>query len=172
MLKPFSYTLIIIDMQPGFMASHKSTLNENIMREIKIAKKNKQGILILEYDRKLSGRTHKEILNQIRNYPFKVVVEKLNCDGCEEVLEQFKEHPLFLNKNHIKICGVNTDECVNDTTVSLYEQLYKNTKIEVLADCCNTHMDSRPKDDDPFDWIEAFCSNGKNPVKLIGNPLK
>jgi GTPase Era involved in 16S rRNA processing len=122
-------------MQPGFEASRKKSLQNNIIKEIKKARENSQGILVLEFITNECNKTHKAIIDPLRNYPFKKIVEKKDCDGSEEIMEQLRKHSFF-NKTHLKICGVNTDECVADTVNTLSE--FDDIEIEVLPECCNT----------------------------------
>jgi hypothetical protein len=162
LIKPFSYTLVVVDMQFGFWSSQACWLQDNILREINIAKNNKQGIIVLEYERDFNGRTYKELINPIRNYPFKKIVEKNDCDGSEEIMELCREHS-FLNKKWFKVCGVLLDECVSDTVISLYEQT-ENAKIEILMDCCNYHKDSFTEKYDPLQSVKEVCGDN---VELV-----
>lgn len=131
-----SYTLVVVDMQDKFPASNGPTIVSNCQREISKAIRDGAGIIFLEY----SGypATKKEIFDLVDGYNLARSTVKCCDDGSLEAQNVINEHNL--NKDYIKVCGVNTDYCVRSTVEGLRE-LYPFAFIEVIADACDSSWD-------------------------------
>lgn len=128
-------TLLIIDMQVGFRSAKNLDLQERIAHEVRLAKKRRAAIVVVEYDG--FGKTHDPIHNAIGDYKLQATVHKNRDDGSEEVV-------VAANKNgfdvkHWRVCGVNIAYCVNKT-VSGLRNLLKDVDIEVKEDACNCNV--------------------------------
>lgn len=124
------YTLLVIDMQQWF--DPKINTIVACKRTIKKAVKDKAFILFVEYYE--CGRTMKELLSLVENYNNIFYVIKKEDNGSKYV--QLAMNHLNLPIGHIKVCGVNTDECVQQTILGL-QKLYADSNIEVIANACN-----------------------------------
>lgn len=134
-------SLVIVDMQPGFHSSQQPWLIENISREIRLAKRRREPIVLLRYhggseEHKDCWKVDSRIINAIGNYSKVALMTKDVADGSEQVIEGLKKMKEFPVKQ-IKITGVNTDACVAETVNSLSEKL-PLANIIVIADCCHS----------------------------------
>ena len=125
--------LCIIDMQPYFTAAKDTALVNRIIDEMRIFKKQKRYIFIVEYDE--CGRTDVRILNELDGYTKYRIIKKTNDDGSTEILECLK---LVSSSglDSMKICGVNTWACVFDTVIGLAEKR-PDMSIVVLDNLCS-----------------------------------
>lgn len=129
-----SYTLCVIDMQDFFSASKGKRVRKSCIREIKKAMDSNATILFVEY--KNYGPTIPLLTKLTKGYRRKFVVLKLHDGGGDEVVNFLtKQH---LPKRNIRVCGVNTDACVEATVVGMNENL-ESSKIEVVADACDSN---------------------------------
>lgn len=131
-----SYTLVVIDMQPEFLAAGFPDGLSNVKEEVKKAIANKAHILFVEYN--LAGPTNPDIVKIAKNYDKAFVVTKEDDDGSTQVKRAIWKHKAPANT--IKICGVNTDCCVKATVVGLCYKLPTST-IEVLEYACDSDFD-------------------------------
>lgn len=99
-------------------------------KEIKEAVKNKQNILIVEFNH--YGPTHHKLMRCIPDgYKKAHVIVKEHQDGSEKILEICRKHRL--SKNTFRVCGVYLSACVLETVRGLLKQI--NPKIQVLSTC-------------------------------------
>jgi len=123
--------LVIIDMQRYFSASCSRRVQDNVIRAIEHAKRNRYGIVLVEYDG--NGATHQVILNACRRYKKFYRVTKTQDDGSREILSAVAEFDLPLT--HFMLCGVNLQYCVRDTAIGLARQ-GNNCRVTVLEPAC------------------------------------
>ena len=126
-------TLIVVDMQEQFSAANSPHVIKGVRHEIKEARKEKNDIMFLEFEH--CGPTKRKILDGIAFYPQKKHqrVVKEDDNGAYEAVRAMKEGGFDLNK--IRVCGVNSDACVQRTVNGLTEKLSKS-KITVALDAC------------------------------------
>lgn len=133
--------LVIIDMQPIFDASQAPWVIENVRREIRVAKRRKEPIILVRYrfsKRSLGGLSDEidaRLLCTIGKYPHVYHVEKRKVDGSDEIIKAIEKHNL--NKKYLKIAGVNTDACVAWTVNELSRKMQLSTII-ILSDACHS----------------------------------
>jgi nicotinamidase-related amidase len=116
------YTLVVIDVQPGFKAAH--VVADPIREEMQVAIQHGMGIVLVEY----TGEGRTLVQDVAANYTRCWTVYKRYDSGAREV-----EHALSENKlpNNLRVCGVNTSACVSRTVFQL-----RVPKIEVVDDGC------------------------------------
>jgi nicotinamidase-related amidase len=135
--------LVIIDMQPNH-TSDLLLLNV-IKHEITQAVANQLPVVLVQYLQ--CGEIYSELLDAAQLEPgsqLRFIIGKSNDNGAAEVLGSCRKNGLDLT--HIKICGVNTNACVEETTLALAKQL-PNSLIEVLGYACrnkNSTNDFKP----------------------------
>jgi len=129
-----SYSLVIIDMQRGFLAARQPSLKEPILREIALARKYNRQIVVAHFAG--YGRTNDYILKALKGYTNKVFVRKTTDDGSDEVVK-------VLQNNNVRICGVQSSVCVFETAYSLKNYYHiNNTPINVflVKDACGDYI--------------------------------
>lgn len=136
-------TLVIIDMQSGFGADKIPHTTAAILREIKAAKKNKWGIVTLEYD--CHGQTIEPIKREIGRYRRFVSMEKSRDAGDREVLSAIADYSLPADS--LRVCGINAAACVAQTIRGLKAAPLYREKIVAVADGINHLSDG---------WIGDF----------------
>jgi hypothetical protein len=123
-------TLIVIDMQPLFVASNNKRLLRNCTKEIENTMTAKQAVILVEY---LGyGSTHQCLLEMLVGYSRFQLITKDNDDGSDEVINCVKINKL---KSPFRICGVNLDWCVKQTATSLAKKLPRR-KVHVVQTAC------------------------------------
>ena len=126
------YTLICIDMQPGFVAAKDPVTINACAKEISFAIENKNPIIIVEY--KYNGPTWPRLTNLVRDYPFVSFIKKNDDDGSEDIMNFF--YRCKIQPERIRIVGVNTDACVLATLYSLYTA--SCFRLEIVRKACNS----------------------------------
>lgn len=126
------YTLVIVDMQTGFIDSdHDFAVISGVIRAIKKAKKNLSDIIVVEYSG--SGKTLPDIMRTLRGYRKVHRVQKHKDDGSVPVLRNIRRNGLGLN---LRVCGVNLDACVRRTVWGLVEK--SAAEVKVLKQATNS----------------------------------
>jgi len=128
-----SKTLVIVDMQPVFIASRNPETVIAVANEIMTAKMNNHAIIFLEYN--LSGATYSGFQSLLKDYPHKSKIRKNGDDGSKEVIRALNRRNFPMQT--LRVCGVNTDCCVYSTVYGLLELLSK-TRIEIVKKACNS----------------------------------
>ena len=120
-------TLAIVDMQSNFSASEKPDTIIGVQREIALAKRRRDAIVILEY--RGYSKTRNTIINAVvkSGWPFKIV-EKGDDDGSAEVVKTCNENGWPLRR--VRVCGVNRMYCVKRTIEGLLMRL-SHTQVEI-----------------------------------------
>lgn len=119
-------SLIIIDMQPYFahryghtLKSYKHRIN-NIINAIKLAKKNKWNIILVEYKSSwLNQKTALKIRKELGNYKYKILYK--NGNSAMPAIRNYFTKKGF-GSHTLIITGANSDACVCDTIYDLYTQ--------------------------------------------------
>jgi len=125
-----------------------------VKRQIQLAKKRNGPIIFLEYID--CGNTRTELLALVKNYKYKAIKIKKRNSGAKEIIDVIEKNKF--GKRKIKICGVNSDCCVLNTTTDLVERL-PESKIHVIKKACNTTSSNKG-------W-NHYPTKTKN-LKLVG----
>lgn len=128
------YSLVIVDMQHGFVASRKKPVIRACEAAIAKAIQDEAAIIFVEF---LGyGASRKTLRELTDNYYKTFVVRKGTDDGSREVSKVIKDNKL--PSKIVKVCGVNTDFCVKATVRGLTSKMPRST-LEVLAKACNSN---------------------------------
>lgn len=127
------YSLVLVDMQPYFKAANSRRVRDNCKRELQKAMDRRAAIIFVEFDG--CGSTVKSFIKMTNEYDRRFFAHKDLDDGSAEVEEVITTHGLPAKK--IKVCGVNTDCCVQATVRGLTARLPSAT-IQVISDACNS----------------------------------
>jgi nicotinamidase-related amidase len=132
------YTLVVVDMQPGFNAANRERVRQNVRREIKKAVQEGADIVFLEYVS--HGRTFPELLVPVEKIQYKrfKVSPKMSDDGSKEVQQVVANNDFMFGR--FRVVGINTDYCVMATTLGIRTR-FPNSYIEVVADACDSDCD-------------------------------
>jgi nicotinamidase-related amidase len=128
-----NYTLIIIDMQLQFVSARNKVLINNIKAEIAHAQKLDNHIMFVRMAN--CGDIMLELLRATRGYSKTSIVTKDWQDGGAEVLAHLPSR-----KTHLRVCGVYTNLCVEDTVYSIAASYPTRFKIEIIAKCCSAGL--------------------------------
>lgn len=141
-------TLIVIDMQPGFPLS--CSVRRDVEAEILKAIACGWAVVIVEFDTEAAGDTHESLVKLLDGYVHHKLVKKTREDGSDVVLEALQglAYPTQL----LRICGVMTDICVQQTAVGLAVAL-PTARIEIVKSACTTAIQ-------PYDWSTFKRPNG------------
>lgn len=129
--------LCIIDMQTEFWASASKPVVRNVLREIDSAKYNGWTIFVVEFMG--YGRTRTKILSALKDYCNTYLVEKIRCDGAGDISRVALS--VDIEVSGMRICGVNTDQCVAHTANTLAEH-NPTIPFEIVLDACNSHSEA------------------------------
>lgn len=110
-------TLVIIDMQSGFMDEDEYDIVPAICRLIRHAKHNKWAIIVVEFS--YNGNTNCDVVETIGDYPHFVTVMKKQCNGGREVINCLNSHPAW--SLNLLVCGVYGPECVAETVCGIFD---------------------------------------------------
>jgi nicotinamidase-related amidase len=134
------YTLVIIDMQPRFIAAQSRSLIGNIEEEIRRAKDLGNHIMFVRFAN--CGKITSSLLEAAQqNYTNVSVVTKVDQDGGHEVLQALSKRAIHTNvRTNLRICGVNTDQCVESTAYTIAKAYPKRFKIEIVDKGCGTGL--------------------------------
>ena len=127
------HTLVIIDVQPVFRAAKSKRIENPILREIKLAKKNKYPIIVVEYRKKgpswIQSRTCSFVTKELGGNC--VYVTKERDDGASVIAPALRK---ITKSKTIRVVGVNTGACVIETVNGMIRRGYK---VQIVADGCN-----------------------------------
>lgn len=127
-------TLCIVDMQPDFRAC--IDVVDNVLQQVKIAKDNREGIVLLEYEG--YGHADERILWEVKQYDRQTILSKNEDDGSNEFLSAAQSLGFWLG--NIKFCGVNACYCVWETFWSTANAMLRekpNFQATLVADAVN-----------------------------------
>ena len=131
------YTLIVMDMQQGFVAADDPVTINACAKEIQLAIENNNPIIIVEY--KYNGPTHPQLTKLVKDYPFISFIKKRDDDGTEDILNFF--YRCKIQPERIRMIGVNTDACVLATLYGLYTASCFH--LEIVRKACNSTSSPR-----------------------------
>ena len=149
-----SYTLVVIDMQTDFEAANYDWLVDNIVEDIKLAKRRRANILVVEYCD--CGDTHERIVEAIGDYLHAYTIEKWDDDGSEEIMDAIEDYKLF---PELHICGINYSACVERTIRGLLMNEYPPNDIYVIVESCTN----------PADWDETLPNTALRTTDYLYN---
>lgn len=138
------HVLVVIDIQPEFRCSFSNKTIKNIQREIKKAIRNKDHIFFVEYEG--CGKTDKRLRDAASGYKKVSTITKFENDGSRQILKYLKIKKL--SDKSLKICGVNTDACVEATVEGINGKLLDSKKrmaMKIVADACSSELESGHK---------------------------
>jgi nicotinamidase-related amidase len=125
-------TLVVIDMQPGFVAM-ASTLAA-VLAEVRRAAALGQPIVIVRYDAPYAGEVDPRLLTVLRECGARFVTAvKLQEDGTAEVLEACAQ--AGFPTDVFEVCGVSTDCCVGLTAAGIADAS-PCSRVEVIKSAC------------------------------------
>ena len=131
-------TLCIVDMQPNFLLAKQKRTIKATVEEIKKAKKNREGIVVLEYEEE--GETHPSILRALGQYKRVAFEKKDDDDGGDEFVQACDRHQFSLRQ--VKVCGVNVFACVY-RTINGIKRHRPNTRVVVIYKAVHDNWRSR-----------------------------
>lgn len=130
-------TRIVIDMQPTFSAANLPDVVAGVAHEITAGRAAGDHILFLEY--KGMGPTHRGLLDLVKGYSRSYRVVKAEDDGSSKIVWAIDRYDLPCD--HFRLCGVNTDCCVQSTIYGLLHDrahVFPNLRIELVKAACGT----------------------------------
>lgn len=123
-------TLVIIDMQDGFMNSDdENEIIPAILSLIRLAIQNSYAIIIVEFDK--CGDTNYDIIKEVRGYPHRATVIKYDRDGSKKIIDCLDDHPKW--SRSLLVCGIYGPECVSETVAGLFDNC-DIVEIDVVGD--------------------------------------
>jgi len=123
-------TLCIVDMQP-FFSTAKHCLDA-VCHQVKLAKKRKAGIVVLEYSG--CGTTYPEIKILLASYKHVTYITKHRSGGGSKFLEAAKKAKIKTNK--VRFVGVNRGYCVFETIKEITNSIDCRAEIVGKATWC------------------------------------
>ncbi len=144
-------TLVIVDMQPHFVASNKQLTLAGCEGLIRLAMERGFAIVVVEF--KNSGPTNSRLTDLLEGYDRKITVYKSAPGGGKEVEEGC--HCGDFATHHFIVCGVNIHACVKDTVTDL-TMLFPESQVDVVKSACNDSI--------PADWNDFPASQYVNLV--------
>ena len=134
-------TLIVVDMQPEFDAALYPDVVVGVTLEIQAAVARKSAIVFVEYED--AGDTHRSLFKLAKGYRKKAQIIKYEDDGSSQIVRTIRRRDF--DETHLRVCGVNTNACVQCTVDGLLRRL-PDAKIEVVKEACGTCSYGR------YDW--------------------
>ncbi len=146
-------TIIVVDVQKGFLTNSAAKELPQKIKDFLDANSFTHKIFtrfinpgpsgpyeqILDWSR-LSGGEEIEIAEELEDYPTLTIDKNAYTPFMENTLGD------FLNDNNIRqalVCGIDTDACVLQTAIGLFE---RNIHPIVLSDLCVNHVDQKYHD--------------------------
>lgn len=128
--------LLVIDIQKQFAESFSDKTIKNISAEIQKAISKKDYIIFVEYDG--YEKTDIRLRRLVKGYKNFCTVRKSDDDGSREIMKVVNSKRL--SKRTMRVCGVNTDACVQETVVGLSCLIPSQRKdaIKVVGKACDT----------------------------------
>jgi nicotinamidase-related amidase len=127
------YSLIVVDMQPFFPSSRSTRVKDHCRKEIQKAMDAGAPIIFVEYLG--CGPTNPNLVKMTDYYDKTFLVRKRSDNGSSEISKLLSSYRL--PARHLRVCGVNTNACVESTVYGLSRKCAIGAKIEVVAKACN-----------------------------------
>lgn len=127
-----SPVLVVIDMQKNFTTD--AGLIQVVEREITLAVEAQTPVVIVDY--KFCGDVYESLLHAAQleaGSDLRFTVSKNDDNGAAEILGSCRRRGISLD--YVRICGVNTNACVRDTTMALARQLPRSL-FDLLGYAC------------------------------------
>ncbi len=131
-----TFTLVVIDLQPGMIEHAWLSMSEKVSQEIRSAREKQAAIIFLELTdypptvpwlcTKPQSRTEQEV-QVVREY----------ADGSEQVVATCER--LGFATQDFRICGMFAHACVFETTMGLSRRL-PQTSITVIKSACDHYI--------------------------------
>lgn len=137
-LKPGEVTLVVVDMQAPFVEScHDPELVPNVLAQVRLAISRGWGIVILEVNPPLHGKTIGSVIDLLQGHyeRFNVCSKEAN-DGSKQVLESCAS--FNYTDQFFRVVGVLIDSCVFDTVLGLTGR-NKSCRVRVVKEACSTY---------------------------------
>jgi nicotinamidase-related amidase len=125
------YTLVVVDMQPEFIAARDKKVQLHCKRAIAKAIKQRASIVFVEFVD--HGDTLPCLTKLTRGYDKVYHVSKDEWDGSQQSLAVIRQNKL--SGKRFVVCGVYTDCCVNATVGGLVRSV-PDSRIKVLRNAC------------------------------------
>jgi nicotinamidase-related amidase len=109
-------TLVIVDMQPGFIGVSEKPIIPNVIKSVQYAIRQGWPIVVVEFEG--YGETEVDVMAEVLKSPQYEIVTKHQCSGGEEVSEACHKRGW---PNNFVVCGVYGDQCVSDTIATLVD---------------------------------------------------
>lgn len=147
------YTLVIVDMQPGFSAANDERTINGVLDEIRAAIACNAPVIIIESNRDNYGKTHQQLLDALAAYdPDLWTIETKFWRYGDEysphsgALQVDEACEVFgYTTQRFRVCGVNTDICVFFTAMQLGKR-FPATVLEIVLRACNVPFPEIPVD--------------------------
>lgn len=125
--------LVIVDMQSGFGTSHNPHTIAGVIHEIKLTKRRKSPVFLLEWED--YGSTHQPIIKALEGIYYKTLIKQSNS-GAHHLFQEWEngEYVWKRQPDKVVVCGVNASFCVYDTATDLAS---KGVKVEIVENACN-----------------------------------
>ncbi len=149
------YTLVIVDMQPGFPAANDTRTISGTMDEIRTAMQLNMPIIFVISDEEKYGALNPELVNLVKNSGYDEDLWSIELkfyrydepfsasSGCKQVDEACEVFGFPTNR--FRFCGVNTDICVFFTAMEL-GKVYPQSCMEIVMRACNVMSVGFPVD--------------------------
>jgi nicotinamidase-related amidase len=124
--------LVIIDMQEEFEASLEKEVNQEILRQIKLANRRKAPIVFVRF--RGMGEINLSLIEQAEK-GISLFTTKKDDNGSANIL--YKLNQQGVSSDRLRICGINTEYCVLATVNGLIE-IKPTIDIEVVKKGCTT----------------------------------
>ncbi len=122
-------TLVIIDMQNGFIGPSEKSMVPDMCVLIRHAMVHSWGIILVEYN--YYGSTNITILDEVAGYRHLEIVKKDYPNGGVEVTDCLSKHPDW--SLNLLVCGIYGNECVAETVAGIFEE-NDLVEIDVVTD--------------------------------------
>lgn len=128
-------TLVVIDAQTGEWSANKEELLCALERQIKIARERGWAIVFLVTQPWRKGQVFERLTKLVEGYPRTFTRYKAFDNGAGELVDVCYDfrYPTGM----FRVCGVNTDKCVQDTIKGVLKAL-PQAGIRVIAEACNS----------------------------------
>ncbi len=147
--------LMIIDMQTGFLCNANVSLSgvvEQNIRQVRLAKRRNAPVFLVEYG--YSGPTVDEIADLLVNYPSVFTVIKHHNDVTSDLPPKVRY--LLKKVKKLRVCGVNTNACVESSVTGMHGEFTDLTIQLVRRACGNTWMWDDRGPNGSFRWTRGY----------------
>jgi len=146
------YTLVVVDMQPDFLAS--LACKEQVKKEVRKAVRSNNPIIFLEYKDDLGYYKYKPTYKDLVPVGYDKVIKskKTEDSGARNVVIHLNKKKL---PKKLKVCGVNTQYCVFETVSNLIR--FNKLDVTVVAKACN--CENKNSHERAITWMKQSGAN-------------